>query len=158
MKKPRFLYFVVFVCALLVAPVVQGADYVWYMDTNTGESIAVDEVDYLLRSDGADDFSVVVKNSNPIVGVSQVTFSKKQSTAVGTERVEAVRFYPNPVQETLYMSGLPEGGLVEIMALDGRVMKRVVVTGPDLTVSVVDLPQGSYLLKTANTVLKFIKR
>lgn len=158
MKKTRFLYYVVFVCALFAAPVAQGADYVWYMDTNTGESVAMDEVDYLLRSDGADDFSIVVKNGNPIVGVSQVTFSKKQSTAVGTERVEAVRFYPNPVQESLNMSGLSAGSRVEVVALDGRVLKRVEATGSDLTVSVADLPQGSYLLKTANTVLKFIKR
>lgn len=158
MKKNRILCWVVFVCAWLAAPVAQGADYVWYMDTNTGESIAMDEVDYLLRSDGTDDFAVVLKNGDPVVGVSRVMFSQKQSTAIGTQQVGVVRFYPNPVQSTLYMSGLPEGCRVEIVALDGRVLKRVAATGSNLSIPVADLPQGSYLLKTASTVLKFIKR
>lgn len=158
MRKFRIPYFMVLVCALCWVSSAQGASYRWYMDTDTGKSVAMDEVEYLLRSDGTDDFAVVLKNGDPVVGVSRVTFSQKQSTAIGAQQVGVVRFYPNPVQSTLYMSGLPEGCRVEIVALDGRVLKLVAATGSNLSIPVADLPQGSYLLKTASTVLKFIKR
>ena len=118
----------------------------------------MDEVDYLLRSDNSTDFSVVVKNGDPVVGVQRVTFDKKQSTGVETGKEVQVRVYPNPVQENLHMRGLSEGSRVEIVALDGRVIKRVEATGSELSIPVSDLSAGSYLLKTADTTLKFIKR
>lgn len=148
----------VLVCALCWASSAQGASYRWYMDTDTGKSVAMDEVEYLLRSDNSTDFSVVVKNGDPVVGVHRVTFSKKQSTGMESGRAEQVRIYPNPVQESLHMSGLSEGCWVEIVALDGRVVKSVVATGGDLSLPVTDLMPGSYLLKTAGSTLKFIKR
>lgn len=148
----------VLVCALLCIQSVKGASYQWYMNTDTGVSIAMDEVDYLLRSDNSTQFSVVVKNGDPVVGVQRVTFSKKQSTEVGDAVVAQVRVYPNPVQECLHMSGLSEGSRVEIIALDGRVVKRVEAAGSELSIPVSDLSAGSYLLKTADTTLKFIKR
>lgn len=158
MRRTRFLYFMVLMCALLCMQSVKGASYQWYMNTDTGVSIAMDEVDYLLRSDNSTDFSVVVKNGDPVVGVHRVTFSKKQSTGMESGRAEQVRIYPNPVQESLHMSGLSEGCRVEIVALDGRVVKSVVATGGDLSLPVTDLMPGSYLLKTAGSTLKFIKR
>lgn len=148
----------VLVCALLCIQSVKGASYQWYMNTDTGVSIAMDEVDYLLRSDNSTQFSVVVKNGDPVVGVQRVTFSKKQSTEVGDAVVAQVRIYPNPVQENLHMSGLREGSRVEIVALDGRVVKRMEAAGSELSIPVSDLSAGSYLLKTADTTLKFIKR
>lgn len=158
MRRTRFLYFMVLMCALLCMQSVKGASYQWYMNTDTGVSIAMDEVDYLLRSDNSTDFSVVVKNGDPVVGVQRVTFDKKQSTGVETGKEVHVRVYPNPVQENLHMSGLSEGSRVEIVALDGRVIKRVDATGCELSIPISDLSAGSYLLKTADTTLKFIKR
>lgn len=158
MRQNRFLYFMALVCALLWISPAQGADYQWYMDTDNGESIAMSEVEYLLRSDGAADFSVVVRNGNPVVGVHRVTFSKKQATGIESGSAGQVRIYPNPVQDNLCLSGLSEGSRVEIVALDGRVVKSVVATGADVSISVADLSQGSYLLKTAGSTLKFIKR
>lgn len=157
MRKTRFPYFVVLVCALSCTLCAQAAEQ-WYMNTDTGVSVAMDEVDYLLRSDDSTHFSVIVKNGNPVVDVQRVTFSKKQATEVNEVATVQVRIYPNPVQECLHMSGLSEGCRVEIVALDGRVVKSVVATGSDVSISVSDLAQGSYLLKTADTTLKFIKR
>lgn len=54
----------VLVCALCWVLSAQGASYRWYMDTDTGKSVAMDEVEYLLRSDNSTDFSVVVKNGD----------------------------------------------------------------------------------------------
>lgn len=157
MRKTRFPYFVVLVCALSCTLCAQAAEQ-WYMNTDTGVSVAMDEVDYLLRSDDSTHFSVIIKNGNPVVDVQRVTFSKKQATEVDDVVAEQVRIYPNPVQESLHMSGLSEGCRVEIVALDGRVVKSVVATGSKVSILVNDLPQGSYLLKTAGTTLKFIKR
>lgn len=158
MRKKRFLCMVVLACGLWLAVSAQNPGYRWYMNTDTGVSVAMDEVDYLLRSDGSAEFSIVVKQGNPVVGVHRVTFDKKQATGIETEAVEQVRLYPNPVQEMLRMSGLSAGSVVEIVALDGRVVKRVEASGSDLSIPVADLSSGSYLLRTANTTLKFIKR
>lgn len=158
MRRTRFLCFMVLVCALLCIQPVKGASYQWYMNTDTGVSIAMDEVDYLLRSDNSTDFSVVVKNGNPVVGVQRVTFRKEQTTGVEAGKSTQVRVYPNPVQESLHMSGLSEGSRVEVVALDGRVIKRVEATGSELSIPVSDLSSGSYLLRTVDTTLKFIKQ
>lgn len=158
MRRTRSLYFISLVCALLCMQSVKGASYQWYMNTDTGVSVAMDEVDYLLRSDGSTEFSVVVKHGEPVVGVHRVTFDKKQATGVEPGIAEPVRLYPNPVQETLCMSGLSTGCVVEIVALDGRVLKRVEASGGNLSIPVADLSPGSYLLRTANSTLKFIKR
>lgn len=40
------------------------------MDTDTGKIVAMDEVEYLLRSDNSTDFSVVVKNGDYYRGQS----------------------------------------------------------------------------------------
>ncbi len=69
----------VLVCALCWVSSAQGASYRWYMDTDTGKSVAMDEVEYLLRSDNSTDFSVVVKNGD-ILSRTVATCPRRIST------------------------------------------------------------------------------
>ena len=84
----------VLVCALCWVSSAQGASYRWYMDTDTGKSVAMDEVEYLLRSDNSTDFSVVVKNGDYYRGQSQhVQGEFQRDDKTGFHREQGDRFY-----------------------------------------------------------------
>lgn len=129
----------------------------WYMNTDTGVSIAMENVDYLMRVDDSSAFTVVLKGGNSVTGVSSVSFSQESSTATDMTVLSEVRCYPNPVTDRLCISGVPAGNRVEIVSLDGKLMKSVESGGSEITLPVADLPQGTYLLRTANSTMKFLK-
>lgn len=129
----------------------------WYMNTDTGVSIAMENVDYLMRVDDSSAFTVVLKGGNSVTGVSSVSFSQESSTATDMTVLSEVRCYPNPVTDRLCISGVPAGNRVEIVSLDGKLMKSVESGGSEITLPVADLPHGTYLLRTANSTMKFLK-
>lgn len=129
----------------------------WSMQTNTGVSIKVIDVDYLLAADDANLFSVVLKSGGTVDGVSKVTFT--DATAV-TEVVAdgGLALFPNPVKNSLTLTGAVVGSEVCILSLDGAVVKSAVVSDKTITIDVAELPQGLYLLKSSYSTVKFMKK
>lgn len=157
MKKIQILLllvtFVVSVCVVDAHAALQ-----WYMVTDAGVNIAMENVDYLMRADDSVDFTVVLKNGSPVTGVGSVSFEQQSTTENRVPDVVAdVHYYPNPVTDRLCISGVPAGNRVEIVSLDGKLMKSVESGGSEITLPVADLPHGTYLLRTANSTLKFLK-
>lgn len=157
MRKNRILVLIVSLWASIYAIDTYAASQ-WYMITDTGVKIEMTNVDYLMRTDNSTKFSVVLKNGNPVTGVSSVSFDQQISTGNHNPVIATkVHFYPNPVNDHLCVSGVPTGNRIEIVSLQGKVLKSVKSKGMDIILSVADLPQGIYLLRTASTTLKFIK-
>lgn len=76
--------------------------------------------------------------------------------ALSVENIEknSVKIYPNPVKDMLHISGNPAEKDFEIINSEGRsLMKGNMRT----EINVAKLPKGIYLLKTENSVFKFIK-
>ncbi len=71
--------------------------------------------------------------------------------SVGVEEVEAnaVQAYPNPADETVFLSGLEENNLVQVFASDGRCVLRA--AGKD-QLDVRDLHDGVYQLRISTDV------
>lgn len=137
-----------------------GENGKWYMECSNGESIAMEEVDYLLRADDSDVFSVILKNSNMVNDVTSVSFVKKDVS--GIETVTEVKnepaCFPNPVSHTLYISGLKDGESGLVVSMDGRTVKEFEAGSTEVSLPVSDLPDGVYFVKTKNSVLRFLKK
>lgn len=130
----------------------------WYMITDTGVNIAMENVDYLMRSDDAAEFTVVLKNGNPVTGVGSVSFTQLSSIENEVQsEVAEVQCYPNPVKDRMYITGLPAGSRIDIVSLEGKIIKSEETVGKETELYVADLPKGMYILRTISSTLKFVK-
>ena len=120
MRKNRILVLIVSLWASIYAIDTYAASQ-WYMITDTGVKIEMTNVDYLMRTDNSTKFSVVLKNGNPVTGVSSVSFDQQISTGNHNPVIATkVHFYPNPVNDHLCVSGVPTGNRIEIVSLQGN--------------------------------------
>lgn len=76
---------------------------------------------------------------------------------VGVETLEksTISIYPNPTTEQLNITGYT--GAASIYAMNGQLVKTVQVT-EGIVVSVSELTEGIYILKTESSILKFQKK
>lgn len=65
-----------------------------------------------------------------------------------------IAVYPNPVEKMIYLTGIDEHSQVEIIDMNGVVVKKQV--GSEIDVE--GLAQGLYVLKVDSTQVKFIKK
>ena len=65
-----------------------------------------------------------------------------------------IAVYPNPVEKMIYLTGIDENSQVEIIDMNGVVVKKQV--GSEIDVE--GLAQGLYVLKVDSTQVKFIKK
>jgi hypothetical protein len=59
----------------------------------------------------------------------------------------SVNIYPNPVQDELIITNLPQGSTVEVLDMTGRLLKRVESGNAELHINVEGLSAGIYLLR-----------
>lgn len=129
----------------------------WSMKTDTGESVLLSEIDYLLAADDSRQFSIILKNGATIDNVNEATFSEATSI-YQIKADDGLSLFPNPVRATLNISGCQQGSTVAVLSLDGQLLISTVASAHSLTIDVSNLPQGTYLLKTDHSVVKFIKK
>lgn len=135
-----------------------SANSEWHLLTDTDKKIAMVEVDYLLASDNADEFSVVCKNGEQIGGVTRVTFEYSASVERLDNVSELLTLFPNPVVSMLNLSGCKDGMQINILSLDGKVLISGIASEGKASINVDGLAPGYYLLQTENTTIKFIKK
>lgn len=66
--------------------------------------------------------------------------------------------YPNPVVETLYLTGVPQDADVQILSMGGVVVQQLRANGNTLQTTVSGLAKGTYLVKVVDKVVKFVKQ
>ena len=71
--------------------------------------------------------------------------------AIATEQLSA---YPNPTTGQVLLSGIKENEKIEILDIQGHLLMQ----SQGATLDLSPLPQGIYLLRTADAVGKVIKR
>ena len=101
-----------------------------------------------------------------VSAISQLTFeteteSPSTPTAIGAPEASALRFYPNPVRDELFVTSDTEIESIAVLALTGNVLWRTDVQATTARLSLGFLSAGTYVIqvKCANTVSsqKFIK-
>lgn len=133
-------------------------DKAWYLNTNTNVSVPIENVDYLLAADDDELFTVVVKSGD---NVANVTVCKFSQSPTGIENINAdkeIISLPTKATNRLLLSGLTAGTEVCIYSVDGRLIKKATATGDSLSISVADIAKGTYMLRTKNSDVKFIKQ
>ncbi|MEZ4737885.1 MAG: T9SS type A sorting domain-containing protein [Flavobacteriales bacterium] len=101
--------------------------------------------------------------NTPVV-TDPAVFSVEEVTAVQEPRTDRLALYPNPVEQTLWISGTHQGNVraVEVMDLSGRVVLRSTAYAAGAAIDVSTLPSGMYHVRaTAVEGLlsgRFVKR
>ncbi|MBR6750518.1 MAG: T9SS type A sorting domain-containing protein [Bacteroidaceae bacterium] len=147
----------IFMMALMSFAFAQEEAKEWFMLTNTGETVKMVDVDYLLAADDCNQFSVVMKGGTTIDNVSKVTFSDVTAVTLVVAD-EGLSLFPNPVSRTLTITGATAGSEVQVLSLDGKQVISTIMNDNTVTIDVAALPSGYYLLKSQNSVVKFIKK
>lgn len=129
----------------------------WHLLTDTEQKIAIANVDYLLAADSDDEFCIVCKDGSKVEGVTSISFDYCLSVQSVDSEV-ALQLFPNPVVATLNISGCKDGMNINVLSLDGRVVKSVVTEQQGTSIDVSDLAPGYYLLQSPDSTIKFIKK
>jgi hypothetical protein len=66
--------------------------------------------------------------------------------------------YPVPAIDEIKISGLAKVNRLEIMDITGKILRKVEITGEEVTLNISNLSKGMYFLKTESQTLKFIKK
>ncbi len=70
-----------------------------------------------------------------------------------------LQVFPNPASETLYINGLNDDSIITISDMSGREVKRFGFNhAENVQLNISELSSGSYLLRTAGTVVRFVKK
>ena len=151
----RKILFALFIACTTVD---NASDLKWAMTTQKGESVFMDEVGYILYSDGSSVMSIVKKNNTAIEDVTKVSFAKLDATGISSAVVKnGISLLSNVVEANLTITGCKEGQAITVVSTDGAVKVKTVTSGDHTNVDVSRLASGVYMLNVGKTTVKFIK-
>ena len=70
-------------------------------------------------------------------------------------KVEKINIYPNPASESIRLSNVDKGSLINVYNINGELVKSIVYETEEINIG--DLPVGMYVLNVGDVYLKFIK-
>lgn len=127
----------------------QSIDLSSYTFTGTSQQLRV-----RIAGSGQGDYFYV---DNMVISQAEVESSNARNLAEGTQLVDEsspVQIHPNPSQSMISVSGISDGGKIEIFNLNGA---KVLSTYGE-TIDISTLPKGMYIVKPAGLEpVKFIK-
>ncbi len=135
---------------------------------------AVPEVTYILTDDKAtavvtnatDLFGTETERTTKVVltaedGTSEKTYSivfTVDNTGIANNGAAKLRIYPVPVIDEITITGLARVNRLEIMDVTGKIIRKVKITGEEVTLNISDLHKGMYFLRSESQILKFVKK
>ncbi len=92
-------------------------------------------------------YTVTVTASNGCTETSSITVTVDDCASISEQEVKGFEIYPNPANDVLNIQNHDLSGVsgIEIVDLAGRVVKSF--TGMHESISIDNLPQGSFILK-----------
>ncbi len=119
------------------------------------ETFALSDVVSIKVKSGKDASMSVNKNDGTsIEGFQTIVFNVDITKAENKSAAPVIQTYPNPVDNTIYVSGLEKDANIKVIGTDGKTVKQVI--GQQIEVS--DLAKGMYLLSVDGRMVKFIKK
>lgn len=155
MKRTILSFVALFSCMMM-----QAADVVWCVVTQSGQAVPVSAVSYILNL-GADSetFNIVLKDGTVIQGITKATFSRMEPTAISSVGNSGSNAPETRIAgDEITLIGCPVKSHVEIYAVSGKRMKSVVTASSETSFSISDLPAGVYVLKVGSVSVKFLKK
>lgn len=76
---------------------------------------------------------------------------------VDKDNKASIKVFPNPATDFLYIENAPIGSKIELLTLNGMLLKSITITENNYSISIEHLAKGMYILKTENICSKIIK-
>ena len=144
---------------LLSASVANATDLKWAMTTQDGKSVFMNEVGYILYTDGSFTMSIVKTDNSTIENVTKVSFAQLDATGISKVVVNnGISLLSNVVESSLTVTGCKEGQIITVVSAGGAVKVKTVTSGNHTNVDVSHLTSGVYILNVGKTTVKFIKK
>ena len=144
---------------LLCAYAANAADLKWALTTQNGKSVFMNEVGYILYTDGSSTMSIVKTDNSTIEDVTKVSFAQLDATGISNVVVNnGISLLSNVVESSLTVTGCKEGQTVTVVSAGGAVKVKTVTRGNHTNVDVSRLASGVYMLNVGKTTVKFIKK
>lgn len=129
------------------------------VEPQSGRTVLMTGVGFLLASDADDTFAVVCKDGSIIDGARSVNFEQVDPSGIVSPRPDGTELRPvGLVDGRLSLTGCPSGTSIEIFDGCGRTVRTAVSDSRTTTVDVGSLPPGVYILRAGTVKIKFIKR
>lgn len=151
MKKLLLTY------TFLVTVFVASAANTWMLVTDTGVKVPMAEVSMLVAADDATTFTVVRTNGDDVTGVSSVSFTYTDDTAIDTVGADKVSLLSDPVGASLSVFGC-EGRKYTVVDMSGCTRVAGTIASVSEKIDVAALAPGMYILSVEGATLKFIKK
>ena len=145
--------------SLLCATAANAVDLKWALTTQDGKSVFMNQVGYILYTDGSSTMSIVKTDNSTIEDVTKVSFAKLDATGVSSAVADnGVSLLSRVVEGCLTITGCKEGHTVTVVSAGGAVELQTVTSGDRTNVDVSRLASGVYMLNVGKTTVKFIKK
>lgn len=141
-----------------VATMLHAADFNWAMITPNGKTLFMNNVGYILNSDGSSSFTIVMNDNSTIDDVTKVTFAKVDASGIKDVKYDSDGVYAKEVDGSLIISGCHAGNKAEVYSANGQIMKSQTIIGDGCDIDVSTLPKGVYVLRIGKTAIKFLKK
>lgn len=129
------------------------------VEPESGETVLMSRVGFLLAADNDNVFSVVCNDGRVMGGVRAVSFEQVDISGIkAVEAVGEVQLPGGSVDGQLRLTGCREGVQVAVYDGGGRQVRSLVSDGRGTVVDVTGLPSGVYVLRAGDVSVKFMKR
>lgn len=156
MKKLLQLFVAAFCCLSAQA---QDLKEWALVEPQSGRTVLMTDVGFLLASDADDTFAVVCKDGSIIDGARSVGFMQVDPSAIASPRLDGAETRPfGLVDGRLTLTGCPAGTKITVFDGAGRAVRTVTCDGRQTTVDVAGLATGVYVLMAGDVTVKFMKR
>ena len=146
----------------MVFPMAAQSTYVHvtiYLNDGTEPTYDMQSSSYMYFEEGV---KLVITESNdgmssvsyPLADIRKITCEEVVGTLENT--TIGVSLYPNPTHDELQIRNVTGNQVVNIYALDGRLLKSFQVSGSQ-SVDISDLPSGMYLVNISYSTFKMMK-
>lgn len=144
---------------LLSATALNAADLKWALTTQDGKSVFMNQVGYILYTDGSSTMSIVKTDNITIEDVTKVSFEKLDATGISNAIADkGISILSRVVEGCLTITGCKEGQTITVVSASGAVEVKTVTSGDHTNVDVSRLASGVYMLNVGKTTVKFIKK
>lgn len=156
MKKLLQLFVAAFCCLSAQA---QDLKEWALVEPQSGRTVLMTDVGFLLASDADDTFAVVCKDGSIIDGARSVGFMQVDPSAIASPRLDGAETRPFGLADgRLTLTGCPAGTKITVFDGAGRAVRTVISDGRMTTVDVAGLATGVYVLMAGDVTVKFMKR
>ncbi len=150
------------VAALLIAIASAGAtqagELVWHLVTDDGAKYPINQIEYIIQQTAEDGFDIMLADGSVRQGVMRSSFEYCEDSGIGLATADR-EVVAGPYGDEITVSGLKVGAEIALFNTQGVLLKSIrVTTSSPVVINLASLPSGVYLLKTTNTLLKFLKR